>query len=103
MVFKCCVVNCGSNYAGEEKQTAFSFPKEEHLRKIWIKLVNKKDLEPSNLSFICIKHFEDKYSGAQLGGERLPLPFFENQKKCSDFVKKVLIVSIFVLNFPFKM
>ena len=39
----------------------------------------------------------------EAGGERAPLPFFENQKKCPDFGKKVLIVSIFVLNFPFQM
>ena len=61
MVFKCCVVNCRSNYAGEEKATVFSFPKEEHLRKMWIKLANRKDLEPTNSSYICIKHFEDQY------------------------------------------
>ena len=30
---------------------------------------------------------------------RPPLPFFKNQKKCPDFGKKVLIVSIFVLSF----
>ena len=28
---------------------------------------------------------------------------FENQKKCPDFGKKALIVSIIGLNFPFKM
>ena len=27
-------------------------------------------------------------SGAQLGGERPPLPFFENRKKCPDFGRK---------------
>ena len=32
-----------------------------------------------------------------------PQPFFENQKKCSDFEKKTLIVPILGLNFPFKM
>ena len=29
MVYKCCVVDCRSNYAGEERTTVFSFPKEE--------------------------------------------------------------------------
>ena len=38
MVCKCCVVDCRSNYAGEERTTVFSFPKEESLRKIWITL-----------------------------------------------------------------
>ena len=61
MVFECCVVNCRSNYAGQEKTTVFSFPKEEHLRKIWITFVNRKDWELTNSSYICIKYFEDKY------------------------------------------
>ena len=39
----------------------FSFPKEESLRKIWIKFVNKKDWGPTPSSFMCIKHFEKKY------------------------------------------
>ena len=51
MFFKCGVVNCRSNYADEEKTTVFSFPKEEHLRKIWITVVNRKDWEPTNLSY----------------------------------------------------
>ena len=54
-------MNCHLNYRGEEKTSAFSFPKEEHLRKIWIKFVNRKDWEPNNSSYVCIKHSEDKY------------------------------------------
>ena len=61
MVFRCCVVKCRSNYAGEEKTTVFSFPEEEHLRKTWIKFVKRKDWEPTNSSYIYIKHFEDNY------------------------------------------
>ena len=61
MVCKCCVVDCRSNYAGEERTTVLSFPKEESLRKIWIKFVNRKDWEPTPLSFICIKHFKETY------------------------------------------
>ena len=59
MVYKCCVVDCPSNYAGKERTTVFPFPKEESLRKIWINFVNRKDTTIS--SFICIKHFEEKY------------------------------------------
>ena len=59
MVFKCCMVNCRSNYAGKEKTTVFLFPKKEQLRKIWIPFANRKDWEPSNSSYICIKHFEN--------------------------------------------
>ena len=29
MVYKCYVVDCQSNYAGKERTTVFSFPKEE--------------------------------------------------------------------------
>ena len=57
----CCVVDCRSNYAGEERKTVFSFPKEESLRKIWIKFVNRKDWELTPSSFICIKQCEEKY------------------------------------------
>ena len=37
------------------------------------------------------------------GGGRPSLLFFENQKKCTDFFKKGLIVSILGFNLPFKM
>ena len=43
MVYKCCPVDCRSNYAGKEYTTASFFPKEESLPKIWIKFVNRKD------------------------------------------------------------
>ena len=74
MVYKCCVVDCRSNYAGEERTTVFSFPKEESLRKIWIKFVNRKNYEPTLLSFICIKHFEEKYYKKGKNKKRYRLP-----------------------------
>ena len=40
---------------------SLSLKKEESLRKIWIKFVNRKDWEPTPSSFICIKHFEEEY------------------------------------------
>ena len=61
MASKCCAIDCRSNYAGEERTTVFSFPKEESLRKIWIKFVNRKDWEPTLSSFICVKYFDEKY------------------------------------------
>ena len=61
MVYKCRAVDCRSSYAGEERATVFSSPKEESLRKIWINFVYRKDWEPTSPSFICIKHFEEKY------------------------------------------
>ena len=61
MGYKCCIVNCRSNYTGEESTTVFSFPKEEDLKKRWIRFVKRKDWEPISWSYICIKHFEEKY------------------------------------------
>ena len=46
---------------GKERATVFSFPKEEILRKRRIKFVNWKNWEATPSSFICIKHFEQKY------------------------------------------
>ena len=43
MVYKCCIINCCSISAGEERTAVLNFPKEESLRKIWIKSVNRKD------------------------------------------------------------
>ena len=54
----CC---CRSNYAGKQRTTVSSFHKEECLRKIQIKFVNRNDWETKPLSFICIKHFQEKY------------------------------------------
>ena len=50
----------------------------------------------------------DAYSarliGAQPGGEgKPPLPFLKIEKSASIFERKVLIMSIFGLNFPFKL
>ena len=61
VVYKCCTVNCRLNYTGEESTTVFSFPKEEDLKKRWIRFVNRKDWEPTSSSYICIKHSEEKY------------------------------------------
>ena len=45
----------------EKSTTVFSFPKKEDLKKRWVKFVNWKDWEPTSSSYICIKHFEEKY------------------------------------------
>ena len=73
MVYKWCVVGCRSNYVGEEPTTVFTLPKEESLRKIWIKFVNRKDWEPAPSSFICTKNFEEKYSSKDKNGKRYRL------------------------------
>ena len=74
MVYKCCVVDCRSDYAVEERTTVFSFPKEEILRKIWIKFVNRKNYKPTLSSFICIKHFQEKYYKKSKNKKRYRLP-----------------------------
>ena len=57
----CMLCCCPSNYAGEERTTVLSFPKEESLRKISIKFVNRKDWEPTPSPFSCIKYFKEKH------------------------------------------
>ena len=90
MVYKCCVVNCRSNYAGEDCTTVFSFPKDEHLRNRWIKFVNRKDWKPTSSSYICIKHFEEKYykkgkndKGFRLNKKLKPVPTIFDPTKVS--------------------
>ena len=61
MVYKCCIVNCRSNHTGEESTAVFSFPKEEDLKKRWIRFVNRKDWESTSSSYTYVKHFEEKY------------------------------------------
>ena len=60
-MYKRYVVDCRSNKAGEERTTVFSFPKEQILRKRWIKFINRKNWEPTPSSFICMKYFEEIY------------------------------------------
>ena len=45
----------------EKRTTVFFSPKKESLRKISIKFVNRKDWELTSSSFICMKHFDEKY------------------------------------------
>ena len=54
-------MDCRSNYTVEESKTVFSFLKEEDLKKKWIRFFNRKDWKPTYSSYICIKHFEEKY------------------------------------------
>ena len=60
MVNKCCVVGCTSNYLGGEVVPVFSFPKDDDLRKLWIRFVNRNFWTVTKSSVICLKHFEKK-------------------------------------------
>ena len=61
MVNKCCIYNCRSNDARENHTVVFLFPRDDDLKKIWVRFVNRKDWFPSNSSVLCTKHFEKKY------------------------------------------
>ena len=61
MPFKCCVVDCKSNYdTAGEKTTTFGFPdevKEPDRWSRWLKFVNRKDWSPNANARICERHF----------------------------------------------
>ena len=61
MVNKCSVVGCNSNYKSGEQAPVFGSPKDEDMKKLWVKFINRKDWSVTKTSFICIKHFESKY------------------------------------------
>ena len=73
MVNKCCIYNCRSNYAVENHTVVFSFPRDDDLKKILVRFVNRKDWSPSNSSVICIKHFEKEYLKMGEGKKRCRL------------------------------
>ena len=87
MVSKFCIYNCRSNYAGENHGVVFSFSRDGDLKKIWVRLVNRKDWSPSNSSVIYIKHFEKKY-----------LKMGEEKKRCHLDMSMKWVPTIFGLS-----
>ena len=73
MVNKCSVVGCNSNYKSGEQAPVFGFPKDEDMKKLWVKFINRKDWSVTKTSFICIKHFESKYIKKGASGKRFRL------------------------------
>ncbi|XP_065664534.1 THAP domain-containing protein 2-like [Hydra vulgaris] len=59
MVNKCCVVGCTSSYNGGEVMPVFSFPKDDDLRKLWVRFVNRNCWTVTKSSMICLKHFDE--------------------------------------------
>ncbi|XP_065684292.1 uncharacterized protein LOC136096677 [Hydra vulgaris] len=57
MVNKCCVVACTSNYNGGKVVPVFVFPKDDDLRKLWVRFVNRNFWTVTKSSVICLKHF----------------------------------------------
>ena len=75
MVNKCSVVGCSSNYESGEPAPVFGFPKDENLRKLWVRFINRKDWTVKKTSFICSKHFESKYVKEGASGKRYRLNY----------------------------
>ena len=61
MVNRCNATGCYTNYPGHDSGSVFSLPKDENLRKSWIKFLNRKNVESLKNIFLCEKHFESKY------------------------------------------
>jgi hypothetical protein len=60
MPSKCCVPNCSSNYNSTNTYlTVFSFPKDEEMKKRWIKCIHRESFNPTKYSVVCIKHFAE--------------------------------------------
>jgi hypothetical protein len=60
MPSKCCVPNCSSNYNSTNTYvTVFSFPKDEEMKKRWIKCIHRESFIPTKYSVVCIKHFAE--------------------------------------------
>lgn len=65
----CCVPGCSSNTSRDRHVSWHVFPKDLHIRALWVKRINRKGWSPTQSSKICGKHFnesgrkryEDKY------------------------------------------
>ena len=60
MPFKCCVTGCKSNYnANEGYVSVFRFP--DKSRNLWIRKIPRANLEVTNNTRICIRHFDERF------------------------------------------
>ncbi|XP_039275991.1 uncharacterized protein LOC111051552 [Nilaparvata lugens] len=57
MPYTCCVPCCRGNYDAEHKVAVFSFPKDENLKRLWIRSIPRKDYSYTSSSRVCEKHF----------------------------------------------
>lgn len=59
MGFKCCVVNCRTNYDTQpRKYPVFAFPSQPELRKKWLEKIETKSQKVTHSSRVCVKHFK---------------------------------------------
>ena len=59
MANKCCVVGFTSNYICCDVVPDFGFPKDDDLRKLWLRFVNRNLWTVTKSSVISLKHFEE--------------------------------------------
>nr|XP_012225401.1 PREDICTED: uncharacterized protein LOC105673967 [Linepithema humile] len=57
MPFKCCVPNCNGNYKNGPKVATFSFPKNEEIKRKWLRAICRQNFCPTNSSKVCELHF----------------------------------------------
>lgn len=57
--YRCAVAACKNQSGKEPKLSFFSFPKDENLRKEWIKRCHRKENFNPKTSRICRNHFSD--------------------------------------------
>lgn len=58
MVFKCCVINCRTNYDTQiKKYPVFTFPSQADLRNQWLQKIVTKSAKITNSSRVCVRHF----------------------------------------------
>ena len=61
MVNKCNAKGCFTNFPGHDSGAVFSLPKDDRLRENWLKFIKRKEIESCKYTFICEKHFEDRF------------------------------------------
>ena len=59
MVNKCSIPGCFSNHAGHKKETVFELPEDEQQRNLWLRFINRSDVEEFKHIFVCAKHFSE--------------------------------------------
>jgi len=61
MVRKCTVRSCPVSQRSHPGLPLFEFPKNEELKKIWVKNMKAENIKLLTNSCVCVLHFEDEY------------------------------------------
>ncbi|CAH1114716.1 unnamed protein product [Psylliodes chrysocephalus] len=59
MLYMCCVPGCRGNYSKGPKVRVFGFPNDENLRKKWLKVIPRDNLQPNKNTKVCELHFAE--------------------------------------------